>query len=49
MYFKTRMEKDKCWCECKKPLKLHICEGNYKCNARTGACKCEYLNNYTRH
>ena len=39
---------DKFYCECKKPLKLHICKRNYIWNARTGACKCEYLNNYTR-
>ena len=46
---KQEWKKNKCWCECKKPLKLHICKGYYICNARTGACKCEYLNNYTRH
>lgn len=30
-------------------MKLHRCKGKYIYNARTGACKCEYLNNYTRH
>ena len=39
---------DKLYCECKKPMKLHICKRNYIWNARTGACKCEYLNNYAR-
>lgn len=40
-------KKDKCQCECKKPLKLHICKGNYIYIARTDAY--EYLHNYTRH
>ena len=45
---KQEWKKGKCWCECKKPLKLHICKGNYISDARTGAYKCEYLKNYTR-
>ena len=43
------MKEDKCWCECKKLLKLHLCKGNYVRDPSTGTCKCEYLNNYTKH
>ena len=43
------MKENKCWCECKKLLKLHLCKENYIWNPSTGTCKCEYLNNYTKH
>ena len=38
---KQKRNKDKCCCDCKKPLKQHICKKNCIWNPSTCVCECE--------
>ena len=41
MYFKSKWNSDKCWCECGNPKEHHVCKKDSIWNATTCECKNE--------